>query len=512
MSKEFQEPSDFFGKHVVVMGLGLHGGGQAVAQWLYAKGARVCVTDLRSEEDLQPSVRTLQNFCKEYSLCHQKENVFPIEWIFGEHRSEDMARADLIIQNPGVPYDSPYLSLARSAGVAIENEVTLFLSLTRKTPKIGVTGTRGKSTTTALIHAMLRPSRPHALCVGIAGAGIKNFFSVLDTVLEHEALGIFDPVVMELSSYQLELFSPSTQPLHIAVVTNILSDHLNRHKTFEQYARIKENIVRFQSDIDGYAIFNYDNSETRAMGKRHQSGARLWFSRLHTFDGPGTFLLPDASGDPLRRMLSIQKEHGSYESICRVEECALAGEHALENILAASAAAQCAGVPTQDIIASVKTFTGLPSRQEEISVFHGRTWINDTAATSPDATRAALGVFHAKGEKPHIILVAGGADKNLDFTGLASDSVRAVKSIVFLSGTATPRLADAVLRAGFFGTCIYTNSMHEAVWRAWEASESGDVILLSPGCASFGMFVHEFDRGEQFVSEVHALRRSLGVS
>lgn len=488
------------------MGLGLHGGGVAVAKWLYAQGAYVCITDLRSESDLLLSVRAVQNFCRDFLLEHPEKETFPIKWILGEHRSEDMADADLIIQNPGVPFDSQYLSPARSRGVPIENEATLFLSLTQKTPKIAVTGTRGKSTTTALVYAMLRAAYPNVLCAGIAGIGGENFFSLIDSVLEYEAQGIFDPVVMELSSYQLELFSEQTVAPHISVVTNVLSDHLNRHKTMERYSEIKENIIRFQSDSD-YAVCNYDNSETRAMAKRH-SGMRRWFSRIQIINEPGVFLMSDGSGDLDRRMICVRRENGDIEYVCRIEECALKGEHNIENILAASTAAVCAGGAISDIVEALKTFSGLSFRQEKIATIRGRTWINDTAATSPDATIAALQVFGDTQSKK-VILIAGGADKDLDFTDLSSVIVHFVKSIIFLSGTATPRLSDAVHRAGFSGVSAYVNSMHDAVRYAYDASSEGDTILLSPGCASFGMFVHEFERGEQFVREVSALRSSL---
>jgi UDP-N-acetylmuramoylalanine--D-glutamate ligase len=507
MSKKFQHVSDFFEKRVVVMGLGLHGGGQAVTQWLYAHGARVCVTDLKKEEDLRSSVYAVQGFCKEFSLYHPEKKVYPIEWMLGEHQSEYMARADLIIQNPGVPFDSPYLSPARSMGVPIENELTLFLSLTKKTPSIAVTGTRGKSTTVALIHAMLNVSFSHAMRIGIAGVGGESFFSVIDDVLAREEQGIFDPIVMEVSSYQLELFSKDSRAPHIAVVTNVLSDHLNRHDTLEKYACIKEHIVRFQSEGD-YAIFNYDNAQTHAMGKRYCGGVRWWFSRVHIFDGPGAFLLSGANNDLGDRALCVQDAHGNRETLCFAKECALKGEHALENILAAVSAARCAGALTHDIVNAIKTYNGLPSRQEEISSFQERTWINDTAATSPDAVIAALNVFGQE-NVPRIILIAGGADKELDFTDLASHIARFVKSIIFLSGTATPRFADAVHKAGFVGVVHFANTMHNAVQYAWKMSQPGDIILLSPGCASFGMFVHEFDRGNQFIFEVELIRRSL---
>ncbi len=503
----FQKPSDFFEKYVIVMGLGLHGGGIAVTEWLYAQGAHVCVTDLRDENDLLPSVRAVQNFCKDFLLEHPEKKVFSVEWVLGEHRSEEMARADLIVQNPGVPFDSPYLFLARSAGVPVENEATLFLLLTQKTPKICVTGTRGKSTTTALIYEMLRTTYTHALCGGIAGAGIENFFSLIDRVLEHEAQDIFDPVVMEVSSYQLELFSRQTVAPHISVVTNIFSDHLNRHKTLDIYTETKENIVRFQS-ADDHAIFNYDGVQTRAMGRRYDGGIRWWFSRIQTFDGPGLFLLPDVSGDPSRRMICIREKNGSVQEVCFVGESPLKGEHAIENILAASCVARCAGVSVEGIVIAIKAFHGLPSRQEKIANIFGRIWINDTTATSPDATIAALRVF-GDPDTMRIILITGGSDKDLDFTELALSIMRYVKSIVFLSGTATPRIIDAIHRAGFSGASTYVNSMHDAVISAWNSSCAGDTILLSSGCASFGMFIHEFDRGEQFVFEVNALRRSF---
>ncbi|MDO8571698.1 MAG: Mur ligase family protein, partial [bacterium] len=220
----------FRNKNVVVMGLGLHGGGLAAAKWFYKHGAHVIVTDMKSAHELRASVEKLYDFCDEYASTHPSEKFIPVTYVLGEHRLDDFKDADLVIQNPGVPRESEYLAAARQAQVPIENEVTLFFLLTPKTKKIGVTGTKGKSTTTMIIYEILKRVYSDTQVVGVATPqGSVGFFEILDEVLERETEGKPVYVVMELSSWQLELLEYHSFSPQIAVVTNVMRDHLNRY-------------------------------------------------------------------------------------------------------------------------------------------------------------------------------------------------------------------------------------------------------------------------------------------
>lgn len=489
----------FAGKKVVLMGLGLHGGGVALAKWLYAKGSRVIITDLKSREELSSSIERVNSFCRQFALQWPDHERFFPEYHLGGHAQEDFLSADLVLQNPGVPRESSYLTLARQNAIPIENEATLFFLLTKKTPKLCVTGTRGKSTTTGLIGHILKKGNADMITAGIATKdGTLSFFDILDRVHLYETEGRNASVVLELSSWHLEHFEnhPELSPSG-AVITNVFSDHLNRYEGFEQYLSAKKRLYEHQSKED-FVVLNYDNAETLTMG-RSTTPKRYWFSRKGIPPERGTYLRRVGGVD----MLYWKDEQGE-EELCARANSPLIGDHNTENILAAVAAVKAWGVPAHLIADALPSFSGVQGRLEKIGKLHGREWINDTTSTSPDALVAALKALGREGER-RIVLIAGGADKKLDFSGLGEYVSRYATTVVLLTGTATPLLAQELSRVRFDGVLELANTMGSAVEKAWNNSKKGDMILLSPGCASFGMFAHEFERGKQFESAIQDL-------
>lgn len=435
---------DFKGKRVIVMGLGLQGQGLWAAKLASQQGAKVTVTDLKSAKELASTLKKLKGL--------------PIKYVLGKHREEDFAQADLIIRNPAVPTDSKYLQIAQANQVPIEMEISLFflLSPARRENIIGVTGTRGKTTTTILIGKIL------------SQAGFDT--AVGGNIPEKPALSLLGrikpetKVVLELSSWQLEGLSSHKISPHIAVITNIYPDHMNRYQSMTDYITAKKLIFDFQNSGD-YLVLNKDNSQTRRLGKTAKSKV-VYFSSSE---------LP-----------------GSIASSIKLK-----GKHNLENLAAAVAVGRIMKIGSKTIQAAVKDFKGVPHRLEFVRKVDGVSFYNDTCATIPEATMAALSIFNQP-----VILIAGGADKNLDFSQLAQkikDST--VKSVILLEGTAIAKLKK-VIEGKLIGGCF--NDFKKAILAAKKAAKPGDVVLLSPACASFGMFRNEFDRGEQFRRVVNA--------
>ena len=434
--------ADLSGCRAVVMGLGLHGGGVGVAQYLAAQGATVTVTDLRDEATLRPSLAALADL--------------PLRYVLGRHEEKDFRRADLVVRNPAVPLDSPYLALARETGAQIEMESSLFIRACRSPFVAGVTGTKGKTTTTVLLSRMLAAAGHHVITAG--NLRVSMLSRLADITAETR-------VALELSSWQLEAFAPHAYSPPLAVVTNVLPDHLNRYAGMDDYAAAKEINVRYQH-TDDTAVLNQGNAYTRAMGAR-APGRVVWFGAQDA--------LPGEADSPPR------------------------GVHQRENLAAAAAAARAWGADDAAIASVMRDFRGVPHRQELVRTWRGIRFVNDTTATMPTATIACLETIPG----PHVLLL-GGADKRLDFTALAHalrDRQDSIRGIVLLEGSATDRLAAALPRPA---AGRYDNLEH-ALEQAAALAHPGDAVILSPGCASFGMFQHEFERGDAFRAWVEAL-------
>jgi UDP-N-acetylmuramoylalanine--D-glutamate ligase len=486
------------GKRALVMGLGIHGGGLGVARFLVDQGADVTVTDMRGPDLLKPSLDALASL--------------PIHYVLGEHREVDFRNADLVIRNPGVPRESPYLQIARAAGAAIEMEMTLFFRLCPG-PILGITGTKGKTTTTLLAGAMLREQYPDTVVAG------NLRVSALEALPRITA---GTPVVLELSSWQLEGLGEAHLSPQYACYLNLHPDHLDRYDSLEIYAEAKEHIFRHQQETD-VAVFNssymaysgvYDEPE-RGWAFWETPARKIWFwdgtaeeddlnPGQHFTERDGFIAWID---DNLLWRRQIRSESaGEYdwveEPLCNLADVRLVGKHNLANIAAAAALAKGFGVTNEAIRAAIRSFPGVPHRLELVRELGGVRYVNDTTATAPEAAIAALCSFDAP-----IVLICGGADKNLPFDDMARAIVQRAKAVVLLKGTATPKL-EQQLRIEKEKSRTNANEpfsilgpfddFEAAVGAARALAAPGDMVLLSPGCASFGMFQNEFHRGDEF--------------
>ena len=451
---------DLRGKRVLVMGLGLQGSGMAAARYAAQQGAVVRVTDMKAPEILAPSVHALAGL--------------PIEFVLGEHRNEDFLWAEIVIRNPGIPLTSPYLRLAREHGASIEMEIALFF-LACPGRIIGITGTRGKTTTASLIYKILQEGGASTVLGGNV-AGVETL-SLLPQITP-ETL-----VVLELSSWQLEGLAPHALSPAVAVMTNVYPDHLNTYTSMEDYAEAKANIFRHQHAGD-LAIFNYDNSWTRHFGE--EAPGRVWFTSI---ERGGSF-----------------KRGSTTISPFIFRETSLVGKHNLENVLLATTTARLLGVSDEIIATAVRGFHGVAHRLEEVAVINGVRYINDSASTTPVAGRVGVEAF----EGP-IILVAGGNTKHLPLEDWPATVVRRCRAVVLLAGTGTeellPAVHEEVVKQGVSNPVhgIFDN-FTRALDTAVSLTRPGDVLLFSPGFTSFGMFLNEFDRGDQFVAYVRGLK------
>lgn len=456
----------FRGQRVLVLGLGLHGGGEATVRWFVKQGAKVRVNDTKSAEQLAPTLKKLGRL--------------PVVLHLGGHRRTDIDWAQVLAVNPGVPYDHPDLRYARQKKKLVVNEATLFIAQAPGTI-VGVTGTRGKTTTTYLISAMLKAARRPVIMSGnVRDVAMLDY---LDRVKNTTTS------VLELSSYQLELLPLIRRSPQVAVYTNLKVDHLSRHGTMQEYGGVKANILRYQSKND-VAILNADNPWTKKAAKL-TPGRSVWFSR-HAAAGSWSVFL--------QRGWVVEKKRGSITRLVPLSAWRLPGDHNLENLLAAIAAARAVGLPVPAILKAVRVFTGVPHRQERVRVWKGHEFINDTTATSPDGALAALAVY------PTAVFIVGGTDKKLDFRPLAKRMVTQNISAVFLPGNGTDILLGCLRRYRYRAPHVMARSMEEAVHHAIEVAKPKQAIVLSPGAASFGLFVHEFDRGEKFIKAVRSLR------
>lgn len=452
------------------MGLGLHGGAVGTVRFLSEAGAKVTVTDIKAREEVMLSLEKLKD-------------LKGISYVFHQHRPEDFTNVDMVIKNPAVAWTNKYIKLALDNKIPVEMDSGLFFKFC-KNQIIGVTGTKGKTTTASLISEILKTAGKNPLKVGIGQT------SVLDKLKELKKDTI---VVFELSSWRLSALGRSKVSPQVAVITNIYPDHLNYYKSLDEYVKDKKNICLYQ-DKENSCIISNDNEILKDFSLEIKSHL-IKFSKTKLASGQGVYI---ENG-------SIYSDDGIDEKkIMDVIEIKIKGEHNLENILAASAAAIAVGVELSSIRKAVVNFSGVAHRLELARELNGVKYINDSAATMPEAAISGIKTY----SEP-IILIAGGSDKNLDMTELAKTICAKVKSVVFLKGAATDKIIAAMKKndecfaeRGF----EIVETMDEALELAKSVAESGNVVLLSPGAASFGLFQNEFDRGDKFKEAVKKLK------
>lgn len=459
----------FKGKRVTVFGIGLNRGALATIRFLAEAGVReIIATDIKSRDDLMPTIRQL-------------ERMKNITYILGQHRTEDFTHVDMVIKNPIIPWTNEYIKSALAHHVPVEMDASLFISLV-SAPMIGVTGTKGKSTTASLIAHILEMA---GWSINRAGINQIGFLDVVSQVKEGNT------VIAELSSWRLSAFPAHHYSPETAIITNIYPDHLNYYKRMAPYVADKENIFRFQKTTD-LLILNYDDEKTRAMADQAH-GRVVWFSEKPLSEGVGYSLI---SGSVEKR-----EQNGNITHLFTLPEMRLRGEHNQSNILAAIATVLEKGVSPEKVCRVLSSFSGLPHRLEFIGESEGVQYYNDTTATMPEAAIAGLRSF----SQP-IVLIAGGADKGFEYHSFAQALVSIPKSVILLAGTATDKLRPLLEKEaqllGKEGNYPVVSNMLDALRLAADEADFGDVVLLSPGAASFGLFQNEFDRGEQFRSGV----------
>lgn len=425
------------GKRITVMGLGLLGRGLGDTLFLVECGARVTVTDLKTSEQLAPSLEKLRGL--------------PVEIKVGGHDEEDFISADMILRNADVPRNSPFLRLAEEHGVPVEMDESLFCKFFPGLV-VGITGTRGKTTTTSLIYNILKLSGQK---VHLAGNIMGTATLPLLKSVQPE-----DVVTLELSSWQLQGFHKAGISPHASVFTNIYPDHLNRYSAMEEYIEDKTAIYRFQKDSD-FCVFNKTNPVTSRLAL--EAPSKVSFFSIG--DAPNNW------------------------------DVKLAGAHNLENVAAAVVTSRLLGVQEPVIRDAVESFRGVPYRLESLGIKNGIEFINDTTSTTPVSGIAALNAFENRG----ILLIAGGADKKLDLTDFAKAAARLATRIALLEGSATPELHKKLIESGASAKIdgVFSD-LRSATLSLLENASPSQVVLFSPGCASFGMFSNEFHRGDTF--------------
>jgi UDP-N-acetylmuramoylalanine--D-glutamate ligase len=481
---------DWNNRRVTVAGLGRFGGGIAVARWLCAQGARVLVTDKEPAEKLADSVAQLAGL--------------PIEFVLGEHRTRDFTDADLVVVSPAIPPNSEFVLAARAAKVPVTTEICLFAERLPTRMTVGVTGTKGKSTTTALLGRMLQAATPagrhkawRAEVLRREKSGEnrrepsplqRGFVADVGEDKKHPAPAIVGPldaprqifvggnigtslldrlpeitpadiVVLELSSFMLHHLGLIRWSPHVAVVTMVGTDHIEWHGGPDAYLADKQNLVRFQTEKD-FAVVSSDSPLSRAFGKLTKGRVIEYGKRAN---------LPAAFA-PL-----------------------LPGKHNRLNERGAYAAAKLFCVYVDEAEAQVKDFRGLPHRLELVHESDGVRWVNDSIATIPEAAVAANAAFDAG----RVIQIVGGYDKHLDMAEMCRALGQRCKAVLTI-GAIGPRLAEMIRATSPKAQVVECETLDRAVEHGRSIAVDGDVVLLSTACASYDQFKNFEDRGEQF--------------
>ncbi|HEY5164888.1 MAG TPA: UDP-N-acetylmuramoyl-L-alanine--D-glutamate ligase [Acidimicrobiia bacterium] len=455
-------PASLAGSRVLIMGIGRRAGGAGAIRYAVESGAQVRVTDRGDPASFHDIVEQFAGT--------------PVEFVLGHHDEVDFGWADVVIRNPDVRRDSPYLRVAEEHGARIEMEMTLFLAACAA-PTIGVTGTKGKTTTAMLTHSILRERWPGTVVAGNMGRSALARLGDVDPDV---------PVILELSSFQLEGLGEHALAPTVAVITNVRPDHLDRYPSFDAYADAKAQIVRHQHTHD-WKVVPADDPAVDAL----VSGTP---APPITFGddpvGPRTLFVADGH--------FVASWDGGDLDLGPVDALRVPGAHNRRNALAAAGAALAVGVTADEVRRGVARFDGVPHRLEPVATIAGVDFVNDTTATTPEDAEAALRAFPGR----PVVAIAGGFDKGLDLDALVAALNDQAVATVLLAGSATPGLQDRLARDTTAGPF---DSMRDAVQAAVSLAPDGAVVLLSPGCASFGLFVDEFDRGDQFRDAVHAL-------
>ncbi|MEK7130963.1 MAG: UDP-N-acetylmuramoyl-L-alanine--D-glutamate ligase, partial [Patescibacteria group bacterium] len=435
---------DFFaGKKILMMGLGILGRGVNVAKFLAECGAELTITDLKTEGQLASSLKTLSKFPN-------------IKYVLGKHDLVDFSAQDMIIKSAGVPLDSIYIAEAQKNNIPIEMDASLFAKLAKLSTSninvIGITGSKGKSTVTHLIYAIIQEAFKKTKRNVYLGGNVKG----LATLPLLKKIKDGDVVVMELDSWQLQGFGDSKISPNIAVFTTFMADHMNYYKgDMDKYFADKANIYRYQKENDYFV-----------------AGAQVAkFIKNNDKDGvKGEMVIANKKNIPKRWKIK------------------LSGDHNFDAISLAIKATEKLGIKELTAKKVIENFKGLRGRLEFVKEIKGTKYYNDTTATMPEAVMVALESF--KKYKGKIILIGGGADKNLEYDKYAKSVKKYVKTLILFRGLASNKIISALGKIKFPVEIV--DSMKKAMNIARANSKKGDIVLLSPGAASFGVFKNEF--------------------
>ncbi|HTP03298.1 MAG TPA: UDP-N-acetylmuramoyl-L-alanine--D-glutamate ligase [Anaerolineales bacterium] len=453
--------TDWTNKRVVILGAARQG--LALARWLSEHGARVILSDRRTEQEMAAARTSLE--------------TLPIDWALGGHPLEMLDGADVLCVSGGVPTNLPIVDEAVRRGISLSNDTQIFMEVV-PCKTVGITGSAGKTTTTSLVGAMAKAA--------LSENGSSRAFvggNIGDPLISHvDAMKPNDMAILEISSFQLEQMSVSPD---VAAILNITPNHLDRHGTMEAYTAAKSRILEFQSAQDAAVLGRDDPGAWGLHGKARGALHSFGFSKMEE-ESEGTYY-----DDPFL----VLYEHHVDIPLLRREQIQLRGDHNVMNVLAAFAIGHAAGLPLDAMLTAAEAFRGVPHRLELVSNRGGVCWYNDSIATAPERTMAAIHSF-----REPIVLLLGGRDKNLPWEDLARLVHERVEHVVIF-GEAAGKIEKA-LQSGRGAVKPYSQrrvaTLREAVTAAAEVAEPGDVVLLAPGGTSFDEFKDFEERGEKY--------------
>ncbi len=458
-------------KKVAVLGLGVEG--VALAKFLVGKVGSITLLDAENLENLQKRAEEEQN--QDLAKILNDEGIY--DFLFGDNYMNSLTDFDIVFRTPGIPYLNSKIQEAIDRGVKISSQIKLFFDLC-PVKIIGVTGTKGKGTTASLIESMLKNWAKGG--VHFAGNIGKPAISMLPDIKSE------DIIILELSSFQLQDLHKSP---HIAVITNLSVDHLDYHKDEEEYWEAKRSIFKFQGEDDLLVA----NSKIDEKYFEESKAKRLIFSGFGQNQGQARVVGKDGKNHEV--YINIDE---NQEKVVSAREISLVGDHNLENVAAAALAALQVGADLGAIQAGAKGFEGLPHRLEFVSEIDGVKYYNDSFATSPEPTMAAIDAF-----LEDKILILGGSSKGADFSTLAAKIVSKNVPAVILIGAEADKIEGSLNKKNYSGKIKKAEDLKQVTAKAGELSKADDVVVFSPACASFDMFKNYKDRGDRFKQVVN---------
>ena len=447
-------------KNILLVGLAKTG--ISTIKHLNKLGAKVVVNDIKDKDKLK-------------GILDELSDLNNVEYILGYH-PENVDDIDMAVVSPGVPLDLPFILKLKSKNIEIIGEVELAYRLSQNPMFIGITGTNGKTTTTSLVGEIFKKANIDTYIVGNIGNPVID---TVDTANENSVL------VTELSSFQLE--SIDTFKPHVSAILNFTEDHLNRHHTMEAYMEAKARIFKNQDEKD-FCVLNYDDKDVKSLSDNVKA-KKIFFSRKKSLDC-GIYLDEDNN-----IIINIDKKI----KLLNKDELSLPGNHNLENCMAAAAIAYVSNIDIDVIREVLKTFAGVEHRQEFVRNLNGIMFVNDSKATNPDSSIKAIESYN----RP-IILIAGGMDKQSSFDEFLDVAKENVYALVLLGETAQ-RIKECAQNKGFDNITV-VKDMKEPVNASYQIAKGGDVVLLSPACASWDMYKSFEVRGIDFKDNVHNLK------